>query len=82
MANDITKAIVANPIKNGTIIVGCKVTGVDSNDLLNSYVKNTPTITDIQDKYDARFDDPSYYYGGGNVDGGNVDSDNVDGGNV
>ena len=66
MANDITKAISANSIKNGTTIVGCKVTGFTSNDLLNSSVKNTPTISDIQAKYDARFDDPAYYYGLGN----------------
>lgn len=55
MANDISKAIVANPIKNGTSVVGCKVTGFDSHDLLNTYVSNKPTITDIQDKYDNRF---------------------------
>lgn len=66
MANDITKAISANSIKNGTAIVGCKTTGFTSNDLLNSSVKNTPTISDIQAKYDNRFDDPAYYYGIGN----------------
>ena len=27
------------------------------------YVQEYPTITDIQDKYDQRFDNPSYYYG-------------------
>lgn len=32
----------------------------------NRYVQEYPTITDIQDKYDNRFDDPSYYYGIGN----------------
>lgn len=67
MANDITKAISANSIKNGTTIVGCKVTGFTNKDLLNSSVKNTPTINDIQAKYDDRFDDPSYYYGVGNA---------------
>ena len=34
-------------------------------------IKNSPTITDIENKYDNRFDDPSYYYGCV-VDGGNV----------
>jgi hypothetical protein len=24
-------------------------------------VKNTPVIADIDDKYDAKFDDPTYY---------------------
>jgi hypothetical protein len=69
MANDITKAISANPLKNGTLLVSCTITGEYS--LSNTYVKNTPTITDIQDKYDNRFDDPSYYHGGG-ADGGDV----------
>lgn len=64
MANDINKAISANPIKNGTILVSCSKTGEYSK--LETYVKNTPTITDIENKYDNRFDDPSYYYGIGN----------------
>lgn len=64
MANDINKAISANPIKNGTVLVSCTTTGEYS--VLDNAVKNTPTITDIQSKYDSRFDDPSYYYGIGN----------------
>lgn len=72
MANDITKAILSNPLKNGTTVVSCKKTGLSTNDLLNTYVKNTPTITDIESKYDFRFDNPSYYYGSTGVDGGNV----------
>jgi hypothetical protein len=64
MANDIAKAVSANELKNGTAIVTCSRTGEYSE--LNTYVKNTPTITDIQDKYDNRFDDPAYYYGLGN----------------
>lgn len=68
MANDITKAISANPLKNGTSLVSCTITGEYS--ILNTSVKNTPTITDIQSKYDNRFDNPSYYYGGsGGIDG-------------
>lgn len=73
MANDIIKAISSNDIKNGTLLVSCTRTGQYS--LSNAYVKNTPTITDIESKYDNRFDDPSYYYGGGNVDGGDVGGD-------
>lgn len=61
MANDINKAISANPIKNGTALVSCTKTGEYS--VLDNAVKNSPTISDIQAKYDARFDDPSYYYG-------------------
>jgi hypothetical protein len=66
MANDINKAISGNDIKNGSCIVGCQVTGFTSKDVLNTSVKNTPTISDIEAKYDNRFDDPAYYYGIGN----------------
>lgn len=66
MANDIEKAIDSNPIKNGTLLVSTKRTGPTEEDKLDTYVMNTPTITDIENKYDERFDDPSYYYGIGN----------------
>lgn len=66
MANDISLCSSGNPIKNGTfLVVASPKTGKYS--LNNSYVNNTPIITDIQAKYDARFDDPSYYYGIGNA---------------
>ena len=61
MANDIQKAISANPIKNGTTLVSCTFTGEYST--LETFVRNTPTMSDIESKYDNRFDDPSYYYG-------------------
>jgi hypothetical protein len=70
MANDITKAISANVLKNGTLLVSCTRTGEYS--LSNTYVKNTPMLSDIESKYDNRFDDPSYYYGSAGVDGGDV----------
>jgi hypothetical protein len=53
MSNDIQKAISANPIKNGTTLVSCSLTGEYST--LETYVKNTPTISDIENKYDNRF---------------------------
>lgn len=59
MANDIAKAISANTIKNGTTITTTTFTGYYNT--LNTYVKNTPTINDIQNKYDNRFDDITYY---------------------
>jgi len=65
MANDIAEAIQANEIKNGTLVVTTTKTGQNSK--INTYVKNTPTISDIENKYDERFDDPSYYYGIGNA---------------
>jgi hypothetical protein len=64
MANDITKAIVANPLKNGTLVTSCTNTGEYS--VLNTSVKNTPSISSIQSKYDNRFDDVSYYFLGNN----------------
>jgi hypothetical protein len=64
MANDINKAISANLIKNGTVLVSCTRTGEYS--VLNTNVRNAPTISDIENKYDNRFDDPAYYYGLGN----------------
>ncbi len=63
MANDIQKAISANEIKNGTMVTTTSWTGRQSK--YDAYVKNTPTLAEIQSKYDARFDDPSYYYGDG-----------------
>lgn len=64
MAVDIIRANSSNPIKNGTLIVTTTFTGYYSKSDL--YVKNTPTISDIENKFDDRFDDPSYYYGIGN----------------
>lgn len=63
MANDIAKSISANNIKNRTILVGCLPTGPSENLKLNDYVVNTPAISDIQSKYDEKFDDPRYYTG-------------------
>jgi hypothetical protein len=53
MANDINKAISANQIKNGTTVVTTTVTGEYST--MDTYAKNSPTINDIQAKYDNRF---------------------------
>lgn len=61
MAIDIQNAISGNVIKNGTLLVSCTRTGEYST--INTYVKNTPILTDIESKFDNRFDDPSYYYG-------------------
>lgn len=53
MAYDIQLAISENPVKNGTLITTTTFTGYYNK--LDTYVKNTPTITDIQEKYDNRF---------------------------
>jgi hypothetical protein len=61
MANDIQAAVSGVAVKNGTSVVTCSRTGEYS--VLNTYVLNTPTISDIQSKYDTRFDEPRYYSG-------------------
>lgn len=61
MANDIKVAISGAAIKNGSAIVTCSTAGEYS--VLNTTVKNTPTISDIEAKYDTRFDNPRYYTG-------------------
>lgn len=61
MANDIQVAVSGNLIKNGTSVISCTRTGEYA--VLNTYVKNTPAIADIESKYDSRFDEPRYYSG-------------------
>ena len=66
MAIDIGLSISGNPIKNGTMVVTCGAAGFPPSGttiVYNKYVLNTPTISDIESKYDLKFDDPSYYYG-------------------
>jgi len=53
MANDIQKAVSANPVKNGTMLVGTSSTGTYST--RDTYVKNTPTMNTIEAQYDNRF---------------------------
>lgn len=50
---DITTSISSNPIKNGTVVEGVTFRG--SKSTLNTYVKNYPSISDIQSKYGNRF---------------------------
>lgn len=61
MANDIQLAVSGVVIKNGTSVVTCSRTGEYA--VLDTYVSNKPTISDIEAKYDARFDEPRYYAG-------------------
>lgn len=50
---DIAKIKSSEPIKNGTILVTTTKTGNYS--VNNNYVKNTPTIEEIYNKYGNRF---------------------------
>lgn len=63
MANDISKSINSNEIKNGSVI---SVYSKNRFYAQNDYVKNDPTIETIQNKYDSRFDDVGYYTIGNN----------------
>jgi hypothetical protein len=66
MATDINAINSGLPIKNGSLVVSCGFAGYPSGILVNNgAVKNTPTIATIRSKYDARYDDPSYYFGNG-----------------
>ena len=61
MANDIALANSGNPIQHGTAIIYTdKLGNIQRN---TAYTYNKPVITDIDDKYDNRFDDPRYYSG-------------------
>lgn len=78
MAIDIALAKNGLPIKNRSIIIHSKKLQ-NSNLVYQTYdyfVVNSPVITDIENKYDNRFNHPSYYYGGGGI-GGDVDGGNV-----
>lgn len=50
---DITKSKNGEPIKNGTIITSTTFTG--QHNTRDTYVKNTPALTVIQNKYGYRF---------------------------
>jgi hypothetical protein len=53
MVNDIVLANSGNPIKNGSLIASCLLTGERAT--LDTYTNNTPVIDDIEAKYDNRF---------------------------
>jgi hypothetical protein len=50
---DIATIKASEPIKNGSCVIGVQRTGKLKT--LNTYVKNTPAITDIYNKYGNRF---------------------------
>ena len=65
MSNDIGLAKSDNSIKHGTLVVATSACN-NSFQYQNTTVYNKPVINDIENKYDERFDDTSYYYGIGN----------------
>lgn len=79
MANDIYLIKIGTPINNGSLIASCYPTGKFSRSLAKTI--NKPTISQIESKYDDRFDDVGYYFGGVSADGGFY-GDSVDGGEL
>lgn len=57
---DITKSKNNEPIKNGTILTSTTFTGFYNT--RNTYVKNTPTLTIIENKYGNRFYNGIFVY--------------------
>jgi hypothetical protein len=66
MANDITVAISGIAINNKRAICSTLPTGETAKLLVRPNYPVNLTIENIQDKFNERFDDPSYYYGMGN----------------
>lgn len=63
MGVQVTKIISANAVKTGTVIVQGTAKFPLDQDVVGSAILNSPSITDIQSKYDARFDEVRYYSG-------------------
>lgn len=63
MANDISKSISGNELKNGSVVT---IYSKNRFYAQNDYVKNVPSLDSIENKYDNRFDEVSYYTIGNN----------------
>lgn len=57
---DISYAVSGQPVKNGTVVTTTTFAGEYS--VNNYYVKNTPTINSIDDKYGNRFYNGIFVY--------------------
>lgn len=66
MANDIIAIDSSKPINVEHAVCSALPTGHRNTLLKFGYYSNSLTIANIEDKYENRFDDPSYYYGTGN----------------
>lgn len=83
MAVDIIAIDPSKPINNRYAVCSVLPTGFGSFLLRSENRPKSLTIESIESKFDNRFDDPSYYYGGGCTDGGDVGDVGVgDGGDV
>lgn len=77
MAIDIISINPSNRINDKYAVCSVLPTGFYSKLLVRSNYPKDLTIESIESKFDNRFDDPSYYYGGGT--GGIVDDGDVGG---
>lgn len=64
-AVDFVVAKAGQPVKNGSVVLNQPLAAYGnataSGATQNSYVSNSPTMSDIQGKYIEHFDDPTYY---------------------
>ena len=70
MAVDIIKSISGNAEKHGCpVVLGARANPLNNNTITDAngaeLCLNAPTVASIEEKYDTRFDDPTYYGGGG-----------------
>lgn len=81
MANDIMAIDELKPINDIYAVCSMIRSGSYSKLLIKSNYPGDLTIQSIESKFDDRFDDPSYYYGGsgggtdGGTDGGDIGGD-------
>ncbi len=66
MANDIMIIDSSKPVNVEYAVCSTLPTGYTTKLLKFGYYSNNLTIENIENKYETRFDDPSYYYGIGN----------------
>ena len=60
MANDVAKCISANDIRHGdSVVLGSTASPLNNNKITES--STSALISDIEARWDARFDDPTYY---------------------
>lgn len=65
MANDIMIIDSSKPVNVEYVVCSTTPTGYTTKLLKFGYYSNNLTIENIDNKYETRFDDPSYYYGNG-----------------
>jgi hypothetical protein len=65
MASDISKCISSNSVRHGSSLVLAPDKTALTNNIITDHSLTNPSVSSIETRYDARFDDPTYYGGGG-----------------